>query len=71
MSVDYEIGKINLNNNDQYTVNLVNCYIKPVIKITPSEDIIISVSDVTSNSFKINTSIESSADIYYVVVEGN
>ena len=71
MSVDYEIGKINLNNNDQYTVNLVNSYIKPVIKITPSEDIIISVSDVTSNSFKINTSIESSADIYYVVVEGN
>ena len=71
MSFNYETGKINLNNNDQVTVDLEYNYIKPIIKITPSEDIVISISDVTGNSFKINSSIQSSTDIYYVVVEGD
>ena len=66
-----ENGKVTLNNSENIIVMLSKNYIKPVIKLTPSEDIIVNISDITSNSFKINSSVQATADIYYVVIEGN
>tara|TARA_Y100000592_G_scaffold60643_1_gene94766 strand:- start:6710 stop:6925 length:216 start_codon:yes stop_codon:yes gene_type:complete len=71
MSINFEKGKVSLNNSETLTVNLTKNYIKPVIKLTPSEDIIVNISDITSNTFKINSSVQVSTDIYYIVIEGN
>ena len=71
MSTNYEKGKVSLNNSEHATVTLTKNYIKPVIKLTPNEDIIVNISNITGNSFKINSSAQVSADIYYVVIEGN
>tara|TARA_Y100000992_G_scaffold297218_1_gene260494 strand:+ start:275 stop:490 length:216 start_codon:yes stop_codon:yes gene_type:complete len=71
MSINFEKGKVSLNNSETLTVNLTKSYIKPVIKLTPSEDIIVNISDITSNTFKINSSVQVSTDIYYIVIEGN
>tara|TARA_B100001059_G_C17732397_1_gene526957 strand:- start:326 stop:535 length:210 start_codon:yes stop_codon:yes gene_type:complete len=66
-----EKGKVTLNNVSEITVNLNKTYIKPVIKITPSEDINVYLSEVSNSYFKISSSSEVSSDIYYVVIEGN
>tara|TARA_R100000734_G_C3309988_1_gene100730 strand:+ start:1334 stop:1549 length:216 start_codon:yes stop_codon:yes gene_type:complete len=71
MSINFEKGKVSLNNSETLTVNLTKSYTKPVIKLTPSEDIIVNISDITSNTFKINSSVQVSTDIYYIVIEGN
>ena len=71
MSINFEKWKDSLNNSENLTVNLTKSYIKPVIKLTPSEDIIVNISDITSNTFKINSSVQVSTDIYYIVIEGN
>ena len=71
MSINFEKGKVSLNNSETLTVNLTKSYIKPVIKLTPREDIIVTISDITSNTFKINSSVQVSTDIYYIVIEGN
>ena len=71
MSINFEKGKVSLNNSETLTVNLTKNYIKPVIKLTPIEDIIVNISDITSNTFKINSSVQVSTDIYYIVIEGN
>ena len=71
MSINFEKGKVSLSNSETLTVNLTKSYIKPVIKLTPSEDIIVNISDITSNTFKINSSVQVSTDIYYIVIEGN
>ena len=66
-----EKGKVTLNNVSEITVSLSKTYIKPVIKITPSEDINVYLSEVSNSYFKISSSSEVSSDIYYVVIEGN
>ena len=71
MSINFEKGKVSLNNSETLTVNLTKSYTKPVIKLTPSEDIIVNISDITSNTFKINSSVQVRTDIYYIVIEGN
>lgn len=64
-------GKVSLTNSSEVTVNFTSSFTKPVIKITPSEDINIFLSEVTSNYFKISCSSDVTVDIYYVVIEGN
>ena len=43
MSINFEKGKVSLNNSETLTVNLTKSYIKPVIKLTPSEDILLKL----------------------------
>ena len=64
-------GKVSLTNTSEVTVNLTSYFVKPVIKITPSEDINVFLSEVASNYFKISCSSDVTVDIYYVVIEGN
>mgnify|MGYP001484720957 FL=1 len=64
-------GKVSLTNSSEVTVNFTSSFTKPVIKITPNEDINVFLSEVTSNYFKISCSSDVTVDIYYVVIEGN
>ena len=72
MGITYEKGKVTFSSSDEVmTVNLTNSYIKPVIKVTPSDDSTLYLTDVQSNFFKVGKSSSNSLDIYYVVIEGN
>ena len=72
MGITYEKGKVTFSSSDEeITVNLTNSYIKPVIKVTPSDDSTLYLTDVQSNFFKVGKSSSNSLDIYYVVIEGN
>ena len=72
MGITYEKGKVTFSSSDEeITVNLTNSYIKPVIKVTPSDDSTLYLIDVQSNFFKVGKSSSNSLDIYYVVIEGN
>jgi hypothetical protein len=53
MGITYEKGKVTFSSSDEeITVNLTNSYIKPVIKVTPSDDSTLYITDVQSNFLK-------------------
>tara|TARA_Y100000114_G_C11763244_1_gene331190 strand:+ start:6645 stop:6863 length:219 start_codon:yes stop_codon:yes gene_type:complete len=72
MAVTYEKGKVTFSSaEEEITINLLNNYVKPVIKVTPSNDSTLYLTDVQSNFFKVGKSSSNSLDIYYVVIEGS
>ena len=72
MSVQIEKGKaVFASGETEKTITYASTFTKPVIKITPTENDTVFITEVNSNFFKINKSSGQAANIYYIVLEGS